>query len=75
MRKFKTGDLVKLVSDGDTAVPMTVAGYTVDLYAEAVKMGSKIDEKLVHCVWRDSNSNPQENDYNEDALLKIDPSM
>ena len=72
-RKFKCWDLVKLQSDSDNQIAMTVKGYIVDMYAEAAMFGalSKIDESSVICIWRNENSKPFEKNYPEDCLIKI----
>lgn len=72
-RKFKCGDLVKLQSDSDNQIAMTVKGYVSSEYSEAVMFGalSKIDESSVICTWRNKNSEPCEKNYPEDCLVKI----
>lgn len=76
MDKFNVGDLVILVSDQESAIPMTVQGYLKDEtnYHDALILGrlSEYDKKLVKCSWRDVNQTPCDKYYHEDTLLKVD---
>lgn len=65
-RKFQIGDLVKLKSDSENCISMTVIGYEIDfvdpLYAELC------NENTVVCAWRDEHGKPYKENYHQDAL-------
>ena len=77
-RKFKCGDKVRLVSDTEENVVMTVSGYVYDL--EIIKPQNAIlkeslratYEGLVRCVWRDKLDVPHQKDYKENELVKCE---
>lgn len=76
MDKFNIGDLVILISDQESAIPMTVQGYLKDepKNKEALLFGwlTESDKKMVRCFWRDANQTPYSEYYHEDSLTKVD---
>lgn len=74
MCKFKRGDKVRLVSDKENNVPMSVVCYSSDdpeLY-EAKLFTEMFDENMVKCVWRDKFDQPQKEYYQEDILVLVE---
>ena len=77
-RKFKCGDKVRLVSDTEENVVMTVRGYALELAMEdrtastfLKDLHSKLDG-LVTCDWRDKSNIPYTKNYKEDELIKCE---
>jgi len=72
-RKFKQGDTVRLVSDGNNTPVMTVNIYAIDESLDARLLLDISDEqkKMIKCVWRDTNGTPHNEYYSEDALMKV----
>lgn len=71
--KFKVGDKVKLVSDGEKAVAMTVESYYLDSFAGQMA-AQAIDfdwTDWVTCIWRDKNSKLQRETFHEETLIKV----
>ena len=77
MRKFKSGDVVKLKSDHEEQPIMTVVAYLPDLaqYKEAVLFGtlSEFQEHSIQCVWRDTEGTPYDIEYHEECLESVEP--
>ena len=75
-RKFKCGDKVRLVSDTDENVVMTVRAYALELAMEDKSTSPFIKdfqaklEALVTCDWRDKLDVPHQKDYKENELVK-----
>lgn len=76
MDRFNIGDLVRLISDQESTIPMTVQGYLKDetRNQEALQFGllTELDKKMVKCSWRDANQTPYSEYYHEDSLTKVD---
>jgi len=75
-RKFKCGDKVRLVSDTDENVAMTVRGYALELAMEDKTISPYIKDfqakldGLVTCDWRDKLDVPHQKQFNEKELAK-----
>lgn len=65
-RKFKVGDVVVLVSDV-VQNPMTIRGYIEDMDGSIFLPKDQV-EGLVICDWRDTQSKPHQEQYNQDEL-------
>ena len=77
-RKFKRGDKVRLVSDTEENVVMTVRGYALELAKEDgttspfIKDFQSKLEDLVTCDWRDKLDVPHQKAYKENELVKCE---
>lgn len=72
-RKFKSGDLVRLVSDVEGQPTMTVDNYAMDVEGDVELAQYSLSEeqkKNVICVWRETNGKPHSEKYSEDSLVK-----
>lgn len=73
--KFKIGDKVRLVSDTEENVVMTVSGYVFDIemsYPPNTLLRETLRsayEGLVRCEWTDKNNSHHKNDYYEEELV------
>lgn len=67
--------MVRLISDEESAIPMTVQGYfkeeTKNKEALLFDTMTESDKKLVKCSWRDANQIPYSEYYHEDLLVMV----
>lgn len=77
-RKFKCGDKVRLVSDTEENVVMTVRGYAYDIAISDPRNAMLKEtlratyEDLVICDWRDKLDVPHQEKFNENELIKCE---
>lgn len=74
-RKFKSGDLVKLISDIPSNTPMAVNCYKEDecpTEFDRIYLSPE-GRREIKCVWRDKEDKPHERYYDEDALIICSP--
>ena len=74
MAKFKTGDVVRLNSDTDNCIHMTVFGYAAKEGSMQALAGKDLGydlTKMVICDWRDVNGKNYQVKYHEDELTLI----
>ena len=65
-RKFKTGDIVRLVSDINSTIPMTVDCYAED-QTDFLFLDS-LEEDDVYCIWMDIEQHLQSHFFKEKQL-------
>ena len=71
MCKFKTGDKVKLISDNDNIVPMTVNSYLKDNPDKIFLPNFAFRQDEVLCDWRDNSSVPYQKYFKENELMLV----
>lgn len=77
-KKFNNGDIVRLKSDSEDTIPMTIQAYKYETLKDGIfayDLLTEEDKHSVYCVWRDKYDMPHKELYHEDALESVSTSM